>query len=170
MVKTVFNLLDSDRSRRKMIHAPELKYFATLKVEIETPQEIGVSIHGERRVIPITGGSVQGDGWQGKVLKGGADYQLILTPRLTHLDARYSIELDGGERIYIHNKAIRVASAEVTQKIKIGVPVDPELIYFRCNPVFETSLPSMQWITERVFVGTGIRRPDLVELQIFEVL
>ncbi|MBJ7539617.1 DUF3237 domain-containing protein [Marinomonas transparens] len=153
-----------------MIQAPELKHFATLKVEIETPQEIGVSIHGERRVIPITGGTVQGNGWQGKVLRGGADYQLILTPRLTHLDARYAIELDNGDLIYIHNKAIRVASAEVTQKIKTGVPVDPELIYFRCHPVFETSSSSMQWITERLFVGTGVRRPDLVELQIFEVM
>ncbi|KZN15345.1 DUF3237 domain-containing protein [Marinomonas sp. TW1] len=153
-----------------MIQAPELKYFATLKVEIDAPQEVGVSIHGERRVIPITGGLVQGNGWQGKVLHGGADYQLILTPRLTHLDARYSIELENGELIYIHNKAIRVASADVTQKIKAGIAVDPELIYFRCHPVFETSSPAMQWITERVFVGTGVRRPDLVELQIFEVL
>ncbi|PJE55435.1 DUF3237 domain-containing protein [Marinomonas polaris] len=153
-----------------MIHAPELKYFATLKVEIDAPQEVGVSVHGERRIIPITGGTVQGNGWQGKVLRGGADYQLILTPRLTHLDAQYAIELDNGELIYIHNKAIRVASAEITQKIKIGEPVAPELIYFRCHPVFETSSPSMQWITERVFVGTGIRRPNLVELQIFEVL
>jgi hypothetical protein len=153
-----------------MIQAPQLKHFATLKVEIDAPLEVGVSIHGERRVIPITGGSVQGDGWKGSVLKGGADYQLIVTPRMTHLDAQYVIELDNGELIFIQNKAIRVASAEVTQKIKAGISVDPELIYFRCSPVFETSSPSMQWITERVFVGTGVRRPDLVELQIFEVM
>jgi hypothetical protein len=153
-----------------MIQAPQLKHFATLKVEIDAPLEVGVSIHGERRVIPITGGSVQGDGWKGSVLKGGADYQLIVTPRMTHLDAQYVIELDNGELIFIQNKAIRVASAEVTQKIKEGIAVAPECIYFRCNPVFETSSPSMQWITERVFVGTGVRRPDLVELQIFEVM
>ncbi len=153
-----------------MVQAPELKYFATLNVEIDTPQEVGASIHGERRVIPITGGCVQGDGWQGKVLKGGADYQLILTPRLTHLDARYTIELDSGELIYIHNKAIRVASAQATQNIKRGIPIAPEYIYFRCSPVFETQSLSMQWITERFFVGTGVRRPDVVELQIFEIL
>lgn len=153
-----------------MIQVPELKHFATLKVEIDAPQEVGVSVHGERRVIPITGGSVEGHGWQGKVLQGGADFQLILTPRMTHLDAQYVIELENGELIFIQNKAIRVASADVTQKIKAGIAVAPEHIYFRCIPSFETSSPSMQWITERVFVGTGIRRPDLVELQIFEVM
>ncbi|TYL47692.1 DUF3237 domain-containing protein [Marinomonas sp. IMCC 4694] len=153
-----------------MIQAPELKHFVTLYVEVAPPQEIGVSLHGERRVIPITGGTAKGHGWQGKVLPGGADYQLILTPRMAHLDAHYVIELDEGERIYIHNKALRVATADVTNKLKQGIPVDPECIYFRCTPVFETSAPNLQWITERVFIGTGIRRPDLVELQIFEVL
>tara|TARA_R110001632_G_scaffold44289_1_gene112698 strand:- start:49577 stop:50050 length:474 start_codon:yes stop_codon:yes gene_type:complete len=153
---------------------PKLKYFATLNVAVGLPQEIGVSLHGERRVIPILGGTAQGEGWKGNILNGGADYQLILTPRMTHLDAHYVIELeselDNGERIYIHNKAIRVASAEVTKKLKIGKAVDPELIYFRCHPTFETSSSAMQWITERVFVGTGVRRPDSVELQFFEIL
>ena len=157
-----------------MQKTPKLKYFATLNVAVGLPQEIGVSLHGERRVIPILGGTAQGEGWKGNILNGGADYQLILTPRMTHLDAHYVIELeselDNGERIYIHNKAIRVASAEVTKKLKIGKAVDPELIYFRCHPTFETSSSAMQWITERVFVGTGVRRPDSVELQFFEIL
>jgi hypothetical protein len=157
-----------------MQKTPKLKHFATLNVAVGLPQEIGVSLHGERRVIPILGGTAQGEGWKGNILSGGADYQLILTPRMTHLDAHYVIELeselDNGERIYIHNKAIRVASAEVTKKLKISKAVDPELIYFRCHPTFETSSSAMQWITERVFVGTGVRRSDSVELQFFEIL
>tara|TARA_R110001583_G_scaffold67444_1_gene192788 strand:- start:5495 stop:5968 length:474 start_codon:yes stop_codon:yes gene_type:complete len=157
-----------------MLKTPILKHFATLNVAVGLPQEIGVSLHGERRVIPILGGTAQGEGWKGNILSGGADYQLILTPRMAHLDAHYVIELeselDNGERIYIHNKAIRVASAEVTKKLKIGEAVDSELIYFRCHPTFETSSSAMQWITERVFVGTGVRRPDSVELQFFEIL
>ncbi|TPE45054.1 DUF3237 domain-containing protein [Maribrevibacterium harenarium] len=153
-----------------MIKAPELKHFATLEVEVDRPLEIGASINGHRRIISITGGRVYGDGWQGKVLPGGADFQVIVTPRLTLLDARYAIETDEGERIYIHNDAIRVASEEVTQQIKDGVLVDPDLIYFRCRPKFETEAKRFQWITERLFIGVGVRKPDVVELQLFEVL
>jgi hypothetical protein len=149
---------------------PKLKHFATLNVDVSPAQEIGVSSHGERRIIPIKGGTARGLDWQGKILNGGADYQLIISPRMAHLDAHYVVEVENGERIYVHNRAIRVAEPDVTDKIKKGIPVDPDLIYFRCSPVFETSSSSLQWITERIFIGSGIRRPDLVELQIYEVL
>lgn len=150
--------------------APTLKHFAELKVKVDTPQEIGHAQHGQRRVIPIMGGTVEGHGWSGKVLSGGADYQLILTPRMANLDAHYVLELDSGERIYVHNRAIRVAEPEITARLIKGEPVDPSEIYFRCNPTFETDSPSLKWICERMFIGTGIRRPDLVEMHFFEVL
>ena len=149
--------------------SPELQYFATLRIDVGAPQEIGKSIHGDRRIIPIVGGSIIGNGWKGKILGGGADYQLIVTPRMTHLDARYAIETEQGERIYIHNDAIRVASEEITQNIKDGKPVDPEQIYFRSTPKFETNAEQFQWITERLFIGVGVRKPTVVELNIFEV-
>ncbi|WP_338041505.1 DUF3237 family protein [Marinomonas foliarum] len=57
----------------------------------------------------------------------------------------------------------------MTQKIKDGELVDPKDVYFRSVPKFETSSERFQWITERVFIGVGIRKPTLVELQIFEV-
>jgi hypothetical protein len=151
------------------VKAPELKPFATLKVEIAPAQEIGATQFGQRRVIPITGGTVSGDGWSGKVLPGGADFQLILSPRLFELDARYVIETDEGETIFIQNRAVRAASEEATAKIINGQPVDPSEVYFRCTPTLETASERFSWVTERLFIGTGIRRPDCVELQFFEV-
>ena len=46
-------------------------------------------------------------------------------------------------------------------------PVDPALVYFRCVPAFETSSDALGWIDERLFVGTGVRRPDRVEIDCF---
>ena len=57
-----------------------------------------------------------------------------------------------------------------TERLIKGEPVDPSEIYFRCSPKFETDSPSLQWICERMFIGTGIRRPDLVEMHFFEVM
>ena len=148
----------------------ETKFFAKLKVEIAAPQEIGQAQFGQRRVIPITGGDVQGDGWKGCVLEGGADFQRIVTPRLSELDAKYVIETDEGETIFIQNRAIRAADPELVQKIVRGEPVDPSQIYFRCTPILETSAKRFEWVTERIFVGTGVRRPDCVELEFYELL
>lgn len=152
-----------------MYKQPTLEFFASLSVQVDVPQEVGVSHHGKRRVIPIVGGEVKGRGWSGQILPGGADYQTIVTPRLAELDARYVIESDDGSRIYVQNRAIRVASSDVTQKLVNGESVDPSLIYFRCTPWFETAAPAFEWINERVFVGSGVRRPDAVELTFYSV-
>ena len=152
------------------MNAPELKHFASLRVDIDAPQEIGAAQFGTRRVIPITGGTVKGNDWSGRVLPGGADFQRIVSPRLAELDARYVLESDEGETIYVQNRALRAADPAITQKIIDGIPVDPSEVYFKCTPIFETSAERFQWITERLFIGTGVRRPDCVEIEFFEVL
>jgi hypothetical protein len=149
------------------ISAPALDFFAQLRVQVGPVHEIGPTPAGNRRVIPITGGTVQGDGWTARVLPGGADFQAIVTPSLARLDARYVLETDGGDLIYVSNQAIRVAAPEVTAKLVRGEPVDPALVYFRCVPAFETSSAALAWINERLFVGTGVRRPDRVEIDCF---
>ena len=148
---------------------PELRRFADLSVSVAAPQEVGATVHGRRRLIPILGGEVQGQGWQGRVLPGGADFQLIVNERLAELDARYTIELDGGDLIFVSNRAVRVAAPAVMAALMRGEPVDPAQVYFRCSPQFETASPSMAWISERLFVGTGARRPDRVLMRFFEV-
>jgi hypothetical protein len=50
-----------------------------------------------------------------------------------------------------------------------GEPVDPALVYFRCVPAFETASAALGWVNERVFVGTGVRRPNRVEIACFVV-
>jgi hypothetical protein len=148
---------------------PELKFFADLSVQVDKPQEVGKTHHGVRRVIPILGGTVQAQGWRGRVLSGGADFQLLLGPSMAELDARYVIETDAGDMIFVTNRAVRTASPEVMAKIIRGEPVDPSTVYFRCSPSFETASPTLSWIAERLFVGTGARHPDKVVMRFFAV-
>ncbi len=67
------------------------------------------------------------------------------------------------------NRALRAAAPEVTARLLRGEPVDPALVYFRCCPSFETASPALGWIAERLFVGSGVRRPERVEMQFFAV-
>ena len=149
---------------------PELKFFADLTVLVDTPQEVGMAVHGKRRVIPILGGDVQGQGWTARVLRGGADFQLIVNQTLAELDARYVLETDAGDLIFVQNRAVRTASPEVMAKLIQGEKVDPQLVYFRCAPQFETPSKSLAWISERLFIGTGARQPNRVVMRFFEVM
>ena len=149
--------------------APNLDFFADLTVSVDRPHEVGQTVHGLRRLIPILGGQAQGVDWRARVLPGGADFQLIVNPRLAELDARYTLETDAGDLIYVHNRALRVAEPDDTARLIRGEPVDPARIYFRCSPSFETASAALGWISERMFIGTGVRRPDCVEMRFFTV-
>ncbi|MDM0046238.1 DUF3237 domain-containing protein [Variovorax dokdonensis] len=149
------------------IAPPTLRSFCDLSVEVARPQEVGEAVYGMRRVIPIIGGTVQGEGWRGRVLPGGADFQLIVHPGYVELDARYVIEADGGDLVFVKNQAVRSGPPALMQQIARGEAVDPSQIYFRCQPRFETASQALAWINERLFVGAGARLPDRVAMRLF---
>ncbi len=155
---------------------PTLEHLADLTVQVAAPIEAGsvsgLNSRGRRRIIPITGGTLAGAQLQGRVLAGGADFQLVVSDTAADLDARYIIALDGayaGEHLYVQNRALRRGSAADIAKLVRGEPVDPAAIYFRCAPTFEVSHPALAWMTESLFIGTGARFPDRVEMRFFRV-
>jgi hypothetical protein len=150
---------------------PALEHLCDLAVTIAAPVEVGHTPAGLRRMIPITGGTVSGPQLNGCILPGGADFQLILGGGTqAHLDARYVIELDDGSRVFVQNTALRVASLENSQRIMTGQPVNPDEIYFRCQPKLEATVPQWAWLSESQFIGTGRRAPDGVYLSFYRVL
>ena len=152
---------------------PILEPVADLTVFVATPieagQVTGLNSRGRRRIIPITGGKVTGK-LSGTVLPGGADFQMVVSDTCADLDARYLLQLDNGEHIFVMNRALRRGSVEDIAKLVRGEPVDPAAIYFRCAPTFEVSSPALAWLTESLFVGTGARFPDRVEMRFFRVM
>jgi hypothetical protein len=155
------------------LHPPTLTHVTDFKVTVSQPidagQVQGLTTSGRRRIIPITGGTVQGPLLKGKVLAAGADFQIVLSDTCADLDARYMLQLDSGEHIFVQNRAIRRGSAENIAKLVRGELVDPDQIYFRCVPTFEVSSPKLKWLTESIFVGTGARFPDYVFISIFKL-
>jgi hypothetical protein len=157
---------------RTTLPTPALQHVLDLTVYVAAPIEagtvVGLNSRGKRRIIPITGGTATGQ-VNGKVLPGGADFQIVVSETTADLDARYMIELDNGEHIFVQNRALRRGSATDIAKLVRGEPVAPEAIYFRCVPTFEVSSPALEWLTQSIFVGTGARFPDRVQLSIFRV-
>ena len=140
------------------------------EITLAAPQELGATPLGRRRVIPIAGGSFSGERLSGRVLPGGADWQVIRADGVADLDARYTLQTGDGALIYVRNKGYRHGPDEVMKRLAAGEAVDPTLYYMRTTPWFETGDARYAWLNRIVCLGTGARRAAAVELEVFEVL
>ena len=148
----------------------ETKYVFTITAEIGAVTSAGEIGSGIRRIIPITGGEVKGEGISGKVCPFGADFQIIRPNELIELEAKYAFETDDGAVVYVENKGLRFGPIDLLQKLKRGEPVDPKLIYFRTVPKFETGSAKYRWLMENLFVGSAARHADRVVIDVHQVL
>ena len=140
-----------------------------IEVTLAPAQELGDTPLGRRRIIGITGGSFRGERLCGRVLPGGADWQVIRADGVADLDARYTLETDDGALIYVRNRGYRHGPADVLQRLARGEAVEPRLYYMRTTPIFEAGDARYAWLNRIICVATGARRPAAVELEVFEV-
>lgn len=148
---------------------PELEFLFEVRAELGAPLDIGQHSHGQRRIIPIIGGTFEGPNVCGSVLPGGADWQLIRSDSLAEIDARYTLETDSGELIYVSNSGIRHAPPDVMNRLVSGELVDASLYYFRTVPRFETAAHRWAWLMRSIFVGRGERHPSQVLLRFWRL-
>ena len=148
----------------------ETKYVFTITAEIGGVTSAGDTGTGVRRIIPIVGGTVKGEGVNGKVCPFGADFQIVRPNELIELEAKYAFETDDGATIYVENRGLRFGPLDLLQKLKRGEPVDPKLIYFRTVPKFETGHEKYRWLMEKLFIGSAARHADRVVIDVHQVL
>ena len=153
-----------------MVAALQTRYVFSLAIKIGAPIVAGDFGYGTRRIIPILGGEVRGEGIKGTIFPYGADFQTIRPDGFTELEAKYAFEMDDGAIVYIENVGIRFGPKELLDRIANGWNVDPALIYFRSVPKFETGSEKYRWLMENLFIGVGARHPDRVEIEVHQVL
>jgi hypothetical protein len=141
-----------------------------IHAELGEIQHFGATPYGERRVIDITGGRVEGTRVCGRILPGGADWQIVRSDAVVDLDARYSIEAANGARILVVSQGLRHGPPEVLAALHRGEPVDPSRYYFRTVMRFETADPDLAWLNRVLAIGRGVREQHAVRLDVYEVL
>lgn len=134
-----------------------LEYMFELKVLCGKSYDVGKTARGIRRVIPIIGGVVEGKDIRGKVLSGGADYQLVQNDgKRTELEAIYDFCTNDGVNIHVRNVGV--------------LKNDSTGFYFRAAPRFEAPEDSKYaWLNDGVFVCKPEGMPDYISLKIFRV-
>lgn len=96
-----------------------------LRVKIGPGARVGQTLAGVTTVIPIEGGEVEGPGWRGKILPGGADWNTALRGDLTEFSARYQFVTDEGLVVSVFNEGITSSDlAKTTIKTRTTFLVD----------------------------------------------
>jgi hypothetical protein len=132
--------------------------------------QLGATPYGERRIINILGGRVEGERLKGRILPGGADWQIIRSDAVADIKARYTIESESGGHILVTSDGLRHGPAEVMARLGRGDAVDPSLYYFRTVMRFETSDASLSWLNRILALARGMREARAVRLDVHEVL
>lgn len=127
--------------------APGLEYAFTLRVTLGEAFGVGEMSHGNRFVIPITGGTFEGENLKGTIIPGGADYQLQDQKRnRTELEAIYCIRTDDGVSIHVRNRGIIWNGKDAEGH---------DQFYFRTAPQFEAPADSKyDWMNNSLFLCT----------------
>jgi hypothetical protein len=142
----------------------------TIRSGLAGIQKLGATPYGERRIINILDGTVDGPRLKGKVLPGGADWQIVRADGVVHLHARYTIETDSGGLILVDSEGLRHGPPEVMERLARDETVEPSLYYFRAFMRFETSDPQAAWLNRILAVGRGARHNRAVQIEVFEVM
>jgi len=95
---------------------PKLTFAFEVRASVGAPLEVGNVAQGRRRIVPITGGTFEGSGLRGKVMPGGADWQIIRADGFTELDTRYTLETATGQVVYVQNAGMRHAAPDVMKR------------------------------------------------------
>ena len=141
-----------------------------IEAELEAPQLFGKTPYGERRVINILGGTVSGPRLRGKILPGGADWQIIRSDGGADIFAKYTAALEGGGFVLVTSAGVRHGPAEVLARLSRGEPVGRDEYYFRTSVRFETADLEADWLNRVLMVAAGEREKMKVKLDLYEVL
>jgi hypothetical protein len=142
----------------------------TVRAELAEILHFGATPLGVRRVLTILGGRVEGPRLRGRILPGGADWQLIRADAVADIHARYTIQADDGAHILVESLGLRHGPPDVIEQLARGEAVDPSRYYFRTVMRFETADRQFAWLNRIIALARGARERLAVRLDVFEVL
>ena len=126
-----------------MVEAPKLEFVFEARVKIAPTVDMGETPRGRQRMIPITGGDVEGPNFKAEVLAGGADWQILRPDGVTELTAQYVIRTPDGTQYRGHQSRAyatrRRRSTRGCWRTKKSIRA---LVYFVGSPTFASASPA----------------------------
>jgi len=144
-------------------YPPRLLHAFTLDVLLAEERDHGSGPWGRRLHVSILGGTVQGPQLQGRILPGGADWQLQRADHCLELLAHYDIEAADGSLIHVRNQGLWFSRSG-------DWPAD----YAMSQPCFQAPEGPHAWLNQHQFLAqvqqSGDARCPAVRLPVYQVL
>jgi Protein of unknown function (DUF3237) len=147
------------------------RHLFDITIELHPIQVLGKTPAGERRIIPVSGGSFSGERLRGEILPhAGSDLLLTRADGSYQQDVRLPLRTDDGAVILMTYRGVRHSSAEVAARIAAGESVGASEYYLRTAPFFETAAPKYAWLNNILAIGVGERTASGATYKVFEIL
>tara|TARA_B100000959_G_C14982603_1_gene624180 strand:+ start:3248 stop:3688 length:441 start_codon:yes stop_codon:yes gene_type:complete len=140
-----------------------LEFLCDLTIQMAPSCHFGVSGYGNHHFVEIAGGQFEGPKLTGKINSVGAMW-------LSDSDANYCLETEDGALIHLRNPGIYRAEPSVEFGCSRAFAMrDPKNMYFRTTPTFGTDDQKYAWLNRSLYVGTGQKTPDSIEMSFYEI-
>jgi hypothetical protein len=146
---------------------PKLELLYECDASLQPAQEFGKTVEGQRRIIPITGGTFRGPKVRGEVVSGGWDWNLSRSDGASTIEAAYYLKTDDGTLIRVVN--VGVSSGEPpAMDAATG-----ESFFMFTHPSFEAPVGKYDWLNRTTCVATlGARKnaKNAVLIRVFRLV
>lgn len=148
---------------------PALLPMTRVVCQVHPMVSLGQAKHGERRYVPLAGGTVEGPELNGEVVEGGVDWQVQRADGVLDIAAHYVIRLTDGALVEVQSDGMRHASPEVMAALGRGEAVPREAYFFRTVMRFQTGAPDWLHLNKLLALACGERRADRVILDVYRI-
>jgi hypothetical protein len=148
---------------------PALLPMARINCDVGTLVSLGSAPFGERRYVPLTGGTVVGPELNGVVLDGGVDWQWQRADGVLEINAHYVIRTTDGALIEVRSEGLRHGPTEVMQRLTRGEPVGRDEYFFRTLMRLQTGHPDWLHLNRVMALAVGQREATRVLLDVYRI-
>lgn len=148
---------------------PVLIPMCQIRCEVEKLVTLGGGPYGERRYIPLKGGTVQGPELNGQLVDGGVDWQINRADGVLDISAHYVIQAHDGALIEVTSVGMRHAEPAVMARLARGESVDPKEYFFRTLIRFQTGAAAWLHLNKTMAIASGRREARMVILDYFRI-
>jgi Protein of unknown function (DUF3237) len=148
---------------------PALVPMGRVRCEVGELVSLGPGKHGERRYVPLGGGTVEGPELNGRIVDGGVDWQVNRADGVLDIAAHYVIRTGDGALIEVQSDGMRHGPPQVMARLARGEAVGRDEYFFRTLMRFQTGAPAWVHLNKVMAIAVGQREKGLVVLDVYRI-
>ncbi len=148
---------------------PALVPMARVRCDVDALVSLGPGPYGERRFVPLGGGTVEGPELNGTIVEGGVDWQVGRADGVLDIAAHYVIRTPDGALVEVQSQGMRHGPPELMARLAAGEAVAPGEYFFRTVMRFQTGHPAWLHLNKVIAIAVGQREARRVILDVYRL-